>query len=146
MRGLAIACVMLALTTGALAQPSPPASSPSFATPLVRLPNGDYTVPMKALLGTGTSGKVMFHPQGPKTIVTVYVFGNGKHKYKFNLHTGRDCTEAGVSPIALRPAFAGQSSQTLISLPIETLTSRDYVVDARNATARSQFAEACARL
>lgn len=145
MRGLVIACVLLALAGPALAQPSPQASA-VFATPLVRLPNGDYTVPMKALLGTGTSGKVMFHPQGPKTIVTIYVFGNAKHKYKFNLHSGRDCTQAGVAPIPLRPASGGGQSQTLVSLPIENLKSHDYVVDARNATARKQFAEACAHL
>jgi hypothetical protein len=144
-RGLVIVCALLALPTGALAQPSPQASR-SYATPLIRLPNGDYTVPMKALLGAGMNGKVMFHPQGPKTIVTVYVFGNKKHKYNFNLHRGSDCAQAGVSPIALNPAFGGQPSQTIVALPIENLASRDYVVDARNAVARSQFEEACARI
>jgi hypothetical protein len=144
-RGLAIACTLLALTGSVLAQPSPPAS-PSHATPLIRLPNGDYTVPMKALLPAGTSGKVTFHPQGPKTIVSVFVFGNQKRKFNFRLHGGGDCVRSGVAPIPLRPAFGGQVSQTVVALPIEKLTSSDYVVDARDATARSQFAEACARL
>jgi hypothetical protein len=144
-RGLAIVCALLALGTAAGAQPSPVASH-SYATRLIRLPNGDFTVPMTALLGTGTSGKVMVHPQGPKTIVTVFVFGDGKHKYSLKLHRGSDCSGAAVAAIPLRPALGGQPSQTLVALPIETLTSADYVIDARNAATRSQFAEACARL
>jgi hypothetical protein len=143
-RRTAIVTLLMALTGSlALAQPSPDAAE-VHATRLIKLPNGDYTVPMQSLIGTTSGGKVMFHPQGPKTLVTVYVFGSGRHKYNFNLHRGSDCTQLGAQPITLSPAFGGQKSQTLVALPINNLTSSDYVVAARNALTRQQFTEACA--
>ncbi len=146
MRRTAIVLSFLALSTTLAAAQTSATTSATHASALVKLPNGDYTVPMESLIGTAPGGKVTFHPQGPETLVTVYVFGSGRHKYNFNLHRGSDCTQVGAQPITLSPAFAGQKSQTLVSLPITNLTSSDYVVAARNALTRQQFTEACAHI
>jgi hypothetical protein len=108
--------------------PVPQATAP---TGLIKLPNGDYTVPMRELEGSGTRGTVTLRPQGEKTLVTVYVFGNPTHRHTFRLHTGRDCTATNAGTV---------------SLPISNLTSKGYVVDANDATGQRQFAEACAQL
>jgi hypothetical protein len=132
--------------SAALAQPAPSASG-SHAVPLIKLPNGDYTVPMRELEGSAQTGKIVLHRQGLGTLVTVYVFGNGRRKYKFNLKSGSDCAHASAAnAVALKPAVPGQPSQTLVSVPLENFTSKNYVVDMQNATAERQFREACARL
>jgi len=137
---LALACGNAALA----ATPSPQATAP---TGLIKLPNGDYTVPMRELAGSGTSGTVTLHPSGAKTLVTVYVFGSSKHRHTFRLHTGRDCSDTNAGTVAaMQPAFGGERTQTLVSLPISNLTSKGYVVDANDATGQRQFAEACAQL
>ena len=68
------------------------------------------------------------------------------------LYRGRDCNDQrhlADSLVALAPINSAGSgapvSQTIVSLPIERLTS-DYVVDVRNRTSRSQVAAACAHL
>ncbi len=138
--GLAFACA-LGYPVTALAAPTP---GPLH---LVKLPNGDYTVPMSELEASGTSGTVTLHPNGPKTIVRVRVYGPATRLHQFHLHTGSDCAATGAgSVVALRPAFGGQQSATLVSLPISDFTSKSYVVDAHDATQKNQFAEACARI
>ena len=78
---------------------------------LVKLPNGDYTVPMNELLDPAWTGKVTLHPQGPKTIVTVTVFGNMVRKHALELHPGSDCQAFGAgNSIALNPAGTGRHS------------------------------------
>jgi hypothetical protein len=142
---LALAALLLG-GSAALAQPAPSATT-SHAVPLIKLPNGDYTVPMRELEGSNTTGKVTLHRQGMSTLVTVYVFGNGHHKYRFNLKSGSDCVHASAAgAVALKPAVPGQPSQTLVSVPIENFSSKNYVIDMQNATAENQFKEACARL
>ncbi len=42
--------------------------------------------------------------------------------------------------------MTGQPSQTLVSLPLNNILSKNYVIDAHDATERQQFKEACARL
>ena len=68
------------------------------------------------------------------------------------LYRGRDCNDQrhlADSLVALAPINSAGTgapvSQTIVSLPIERLTS-DYVVDVRNRTTRSQVAAACAHL
>ena len=117
------------------------------AVRLIKLPNGDYTVPMSELEGSGTNGTVTMHPQGPKTIVTVTVNGTSKHMHSFKLHPGSDCSSFGAAnSITLAPALTGQPSRTIVSLPITNLTSSDYVVAARDATTHAQFQESCAHI
>jgi hypothetical protein len=123
------------------------ATPPPGPLHLVKLPNGDYTVPLGELEKSGTSGTVTLHPSGPKTIVSVKVYGPPKHLHEFRLHSGSDCAATGAGTVTpLRPAFGGQQSQTIVSLPISDFTSKGYVVDARDATQKRQFAEACAHL
>jgi hypothetical protein len=141
---LALAALLLG-GSPALAQPSP--SATSHAVPLIKLPNGDYTVPMRELEGSNMAGKVTLHRQGMSTLVTVYVFGNGRHKFRFNLKSGSDCAHASAAgAVALKPAVPGQPTQTLVSVPIENFSSKNYVIDMQDATAENQFREACARL
>ncbi len=136
--------VLFAAGGDAGAQSPPPGR---HAMHLIKLPNGDYTVPMSELRGSGTSGKVTLHPVGMKTLVTVSVTGGANRKHAFNLHSGKDCGTLGAAnAVALAPALTGQPSKTLVTLPIGDFTSKDYVVDAENANAREQFREACARL
>jgi hypothetical protein len=143
---LLFGAIFALLNTGAGAQ-TPPQPTGRHTMHLVKLPNGDYTVPLSELEGTGTSGRVIIRPQGLKTLVTVRVSGKPNHKHVFNLKSGSDCGILGTpASIPLAPALTGQPSRTVVSLPIGDLTSKDYVVTAQDATARQQFREACARL
>jgi hypothetical protein len=143
---LAVACAASLATArplpaGAQASPSP------MPMHLVKLPNGDYTVPLQELENSGTHGDVILHPDGTKTLVIVKVFGSPLRMHELHLHAARDCTELGAgATLPLQTTFGGQPSQTLVSLPIGELTAKDYVVDAHDATERNEFAEACAPL
>jgi hypothetical protein len=134
----------LLATTAAAQSPSP--SPGPHVIHLVKLPNGDYTVPLSDLQGSGTSGQVTLHPEGMRTIFTVIVSGKTRRQHTFSLHAGSDCTVLPPKSIALAPARTGQRSRTIVSVPISSLTSSDYIVTAQDATARRQFEEACARL
>jgi hypothetical protein len=139
--------VRKALLIGAIVAILQAAVGASAAVRLIKLPNGDYTVPMSELEGSGAIGQVTMHPQGLKTIVTVQVSGKANHRHVFSLHAGSDCTIFGApNSIALAPAQTGQPSRTIVALPIGNLMSKDYVLAARDATARAQFQEACAHL
>lgn len=65
------------------------------------------------------------------------------------LRPGRDCQEPRVAnaphSILLNP-FTGRVSETIVSLPLTNLQSGQYLLDVRNATARQQAIDACARL
>ncbi|MGP6157526.1 MAG: hypothetical protein ACLPYS_08475 [Vulcanimicrobiaceae bacterium] len=136
---------LLATAAGAQQPSSPPTGG--HVMHLVKLPNGDYTVPLSELESSGTSGNVTLHPEGLKTIVTVLVSGKMKRRHALSLHPGSDCNVLGTPKnIALAPARTGQPSRTIVSLPISNLTSSDYIVTAEDATARKRFEEACARL
>ncbi len=140
------AAIVASLATGAGAQTPPPHPAGGHVMHLIKLPNGDYTVPLRELEASGTNGSVTVHPQGLKTLVTVTVSGKPKRKHVFNLVSGADCGILGApAAIPLTPALTGQPSRTVISLPIDSLTSKDYVLTAQDATNRAQFREACAR-
>jgi hypothetical protein len=69
---------------------------------------------------------------------------------RITLHSGKQCHEpayTGAAPtqVVLNPV-SQQVSQTVVALPLENLQSGNYLVDVQNATARSQFSTACARL
>ena len=118
-------------------------AAPTAPPKLIKLPNGDYTVPMSELESSGVNGKATFHPVGMKTLVTVYAYGPGKHKHFFDLHPGSNCSQLGVSGARnLHPAMTGEPSQTLVSLPITSITS-NYVVAAADATREAEVHEAC---
>jgi hypothetical protein len=70
---------------------------------------------------------------------------------RLTLHTGKQCHDpayTGAAPptqVVLNPV-SQQVSQTIVALPLDSLQSGNYLVDVQNATARSQFSTACARL
>jgi hypothetical protein len=128
-----------AATIGASATYAAPTAPPK----LIKLPNGDYTVPLSELEGSGVSGKAIFHPEGPKTLVTVYAYGMERHKHFFDLHPGSSCSQLGVSgAVNLRPALTGEPSQTVVALPLTSIQS-NYVVAAKDATRADELHEAC---
>jgi hypothetical protein len=136
----------IVLAVGLLAAIAPVALRADQSPPpnLIRLPNGDYTVPMRELQGSGVHGTATFHSLTPtRTLVTVYAYGSLARRHAFSLQSGKDCSQLGSSGAQnLKPAITGQPSQTIVSLPITAITS-NYVIAARDATARNQFAEAC---
>jgi hypothetical protein len=146
MKNLLRLTAFVLLGTSALAGPVPSAG-PTDSVKLIKLPNGDYTVPMRELEGSGEEGKITLHPEGLNTLVTVYVNGKHRHHHRFSLKSGSDCANAGATnAVPLKPAITGEPSQTLVSLPIENFSSKNYVIDMQNATERRQFEEACAHL
>jgi Cu/Zn superoxide dismutase len=145
MTKLLLALTIAGLTCGVAVAQSP-APTKSHAVSLIKLPNGDYTVPMSTLQGSEPVGTVTLHPEGLKTLVVVNAYGMLKHRHEFHLHAASDCDTASANAIALAPAMPGQQSRTLISLPLNNLVSKNYVIDAHDATQQLQFKEACARL
>jgi hypothetical protein len=140
-RTIAAAAFVLAtaLTVGATATHAASTPPPK----LIKLPNGDYTVPLSELQGSGVSGKAIFHPEGPKTLVTVYAYGPLLHKHFFDLHPGSSCSQLGVSgAVNLRPALTGIPSQTVVALPLSSIQS-NYVIAAKDATRADELHEAC---
>jgi len=131
--------LVTAATIGATATYAAPTPPPK----LIKLPNGDYTVPLSELQGSGVNGKAIFHPEGPKTLVTVYAYGPLLHKHFFDLHPGSSCSQLGVSgAVNLRPALTGIPSQTVVALPLSSIQS-NYVIAAKDATRADELHEAC---
>jgi hypothetical protein len=69
---------------------------------------------------------------------------------RVTLRTGADCQEPRIAnaargPIQLNP-FTGQTSETVVNVPLTNLQSGNYLLDVQNATARQQAIDACARL
>lgn len=65
------------------------------------------------------------------------------------IHSGKDCQDPLVSSagaIPLQPLSGGQVSRTIVSVPIQSFKSSNFVVAVRDATARQQALEACARM
>jgi len=138
---LAIACGLM-VTAGAGVAATPTAVKAAHDATLqakaltYQLESGMGTVTLQRIGRTRTRVKVQLaNPAAAGTRVT--------------LHTGRQCHEpnaaAPVTALALNPVNQ-QVSQTIVALPLEKLQSGNYLVDVQNATARSQFSSACARL
>jgi len=84
--------------------------------------------------------------------ITVHLANPAAAGTRLTLHSGRDCHDPHVAAaaqsipsIALNPV-SQQVSQTVVAMPLSNLQSGNYLVNVQNATARSQFAAACARL
>ncbi len=138
---LALTFALLAGTGLAATAASAEMSSPP--PKLIKLANGDYTVPMRELQGSGVTGTATFHRMGMRTLVTVTAYGKKNKQHTFALHSGADCSQIGVAGAQnLKPALTGIPSQTLVSLPLDTISS-NYVVAAADATKRANFQEAC---
>jgi hypothetical protein len=143
---LATVAISLAPSSTRAAEPEPAATAHHMMH-LIKLPNGDYTVPMNELIDPAWKGTVVLHGSGLKTIVTVTVHGSNFRTHALELHPGSDCNAFGAgNAVALKPATTGVPSQTIVAIPIGNLKAQDYVVAVRDATARQQRAEACAHL
>ena len=142
---VACACVLSLLAAlersallGVAAAPSP---SPVRTDAIIR-------VPLQERHGSGVRGTVTLSPQGPKTIVHVYVFSLPPFHPDLSLRSGSDCMDArsaATRMIPLSPVSTGQVSQTIVSIPLSSFSTSHFVVDLRDATSRAQFAQACAR-
>jgi len=103
-------------------------------------------------LSGGGDGSVTLQPIGRTRTRIVLRVPAAAGKENARIYRGRDCNDQrhlADSLVALAPLNSAGTgapvSQTIVSLPIERLTS-DYVVDVRNQTTRSQVAAACAHL
>jgi hypothetical protein len=102
--------------------------------------------------GGAAAGTVALYPIGAtRTRVVVTVPMTGLHR--LTLYRGTDCYDSitrARALIALTPvnnaAVNAPPSSTIVNLPIGQLSSGNYVVDVRNATAQQTYAEACAHL
>jgi len=81
--------------------------------------------------------------------ITVRLLNPAAAGTRITLHSGQQCHDPHVSgtanQVVLNPV-SQQVSQTVVALPLENLQSGNYLIDVQNATARSQFSSACARL
>lgn len=110
----------------------------------------DVVVPIHDANHSGVHGEVRLHAQGKGTMVRVNMFGGPEHlRPKLTLESGTTCSSsivAGTHPMPLNPVSNGQVSRTFISVPLQSLTSSDFVVAVRDSTTRQQFIEGCAPL
>lgn len=110
----------------------------------------DVVVPIHQTNRSGVRGEVRLHAQGHGTMVRVNMFGGPEHlRPKLTLEHGQTCTNAvvaGAHPMPLNPVSSGQVSRTFVAVPLQSLTSSNFVVAVRDATTRQQFAEGCAQL
>jgi hypothetical protein len=85
-----------------------------------------------------------------RTMVRVQLDNPAGHPTVLGVVRGQDCQgniySARASAIPLNPVNSSQLSETIVSVPISELRSRDYLIAIQNATAREQAVEACARL
>jgi hypothetical protein len=132
--------VSLTLFFGALA----------FSASIAAAQQHDVIVPIHQTNHSGVHGEVRLHAQGHGTMVRVNMFGGPEHlRPKLTLEHGRTCSNAvvaGMHPMPLNPVSSGQVSRTFVSIPLQSLSSSDFVVAVRDSTTRQQFAEGCAQL
>ncbi|HEY0798895.1 MAG TPA: hypothetical protein VGD50_07070, partial [Candidatus Baltobacteraceae bacterium] len=104
------------------------------------------TIPLEERHQSGVRGTVTLSPDGERTIVHVHVFGAPVFHPSLSLRSGPDCLDTMGAATRLSPPNSRQVSQTLIFVPMSALKKSHFVVDVRDASARKQFAEACAHL
>jgi hypothetical protein len=102
--------------------------------------------------GTGVNlGTVTLQRIGStRTRVRVQLANPARSEPRVTIRTGQDCEEPRIanaprSPMLLNP-FTGQTSETVVALPLNHLSSGTYLLDVQSATAREQAIDACARL
>jgi hypothetical protein len=85
-----------------------------------------------------------------RTRVNVQLANPAGHPLSLAIIKGSDCIDnresALASTIPLNPVNSSRLSSTIVSVPLNQLTSKNYLVQIRDATARQQITEACARL
>jgi hypothetical protein len=101
--------------------------------------------------GSTTGGTVKLQKIGStRTRIRVQLANPTGHPLSLAVVRGSDCVDNRESAlgaaIPLNPVNSSQMSETIVSVPMSALTSRDYLVQVRDATAREQITQACARL
>jgi hypothetical protein len=97
-------------------------------------------------MGTVTLQKI----GGTRTRIRVNLVNPAAVEPRVTLHTGEDCqhplvANAPQSPVLLN-RFTGRTSTTIVNMPLTNLSSGNYLVRVRDATARAQAIDACAPL
>lgn len=108
-----------------------------------------FSVPLEARNGSAITGSVTLSPQGSGTLIEVSIFALPAFQPNLTLYSGTDCLESATAasrPIPLNPVSSGQTSQTIVAIPLTAFKSQHFVLDVRDATSREQVARACARL
>ena len=133
------------LLVAAVAAAGLPAAVPLLV--LGQTPAPPIFVPLEGRHGSGLQGDVRLTPQGNATSVVVTFRAQPITNESLRLVSGSDCLDMrrSAQSIALNP-ISGRTSQTLVKVPFSSFRSHHFVVDVRNATARAQQAEACAKL
>jgi hypothetical protein len=147
-RPIALTAMIAALVATANASPAD--------TPAAVKAARDATLAAKAVTyrlasrqGTNMGSVTLERIGSTRSRITVRLANPAANGTRVTLHTGRQCHDphvaAAPAPLALNPV-SQQVSQTVVALPLSNLQSGNYMVDVQDATARSQFAAACARL
>ena len=133
--------MLLAVAAGSIGL----AAAPTVA--LGQSPAPAISAPLQERHGSGVTGSVRLTPEGKATSVTVTFKAAPITNESLRLISGADCNDMrGSSPAIPLNSISGRTSQTIVNVPLSAFRSHHFVVDVRNATARAQRAEACARL
>lgn len=142
--------------TGLVAALAATASASLAQSPTAVKAARDATLEAKALTyrldsasGTHVGTVTLQRIGSTRSRITVKLANPAAAGTRITLHSGQQCHDPHVSgtanQVVLNPV-SQQVSQTVVALPLENLQSGNYLVDVQNATARSQFSSACARL
>ena len=111
----------------------------------------EFLVQLERRNGSQVNGSVGLAVIGrTRTRVNVRLTNPAGHPLSLAIVRGSDCIDnrqsALASTIPLNAVNASQLSSTVVSVPINQLRGGNYLVQIRDATARNQITEACARL
>jgi hypothetical protein len=123
--------------------PSP--SAASLATQKARA----FLAALMERHASGINGTVRITPQGSGSLVDVTLSQPLGAAKTMTLMSGTDCIDGvdrrAATMIPLNP-ITGKASRTLVQIPFSAFKPGHFIVDVRDATARTQLAEACARM
>ncbi|HEY4441341.1 MAG TPA: hypothetical protein VGN14_12855 [Candidatus Elarobacter sp.] len=110
-----------------------------------------FLVQLERRNGSSVNGTVGMTVIGrTRTRINVQLANPVGHPLSLAVVPGSDCVDnretALANAIPLNPVNSSQLSSTIVSVPINQLRGGNYVVQIRDATARQQITEACARL
>ena len=145
---LALVALLVPLGPAAAQTPNPTSVK---AADLATKKAKQFLIQLEQRNGSTVRGTVGLQVIGrTRTRVSIQLLNPAGHPLSLAIVKGSDCVDnvesARASAIPLNPVNSSQLSTTVISVPINQLTSKNYLVQIRDATARNQITEACARL
>jgi hypothetical protein len=94
---------------------------------------GDVTVPLNPVGGSGESGTAILTPDGSKTKVVVNVTGQpAGTAHPAHVHKGT-CAQLDPKPAYGLPTVSGGKSQATIDVPLATLQSGKFAINAHKS-------------